>query len=479
MADNPALEQCLIDLHKIGVIKFGDFTLKSGMQSPVYFDLRIIVSFPKILEKVADLMWASAGGKEYHHICGVPYTGLPIATCISLKKDLPMLVRRKEKKSYGTKKMVEGIYKAGEKCLMIEDVVVSGASVYETVLTLQELELDVTDAVVFLDREQGGPANLHALGINVIAVVTITEMMAILLKHSRINQATADSVIEFINCHNETSIVADGKATFRKTLVQKNRTEMSFGSRIQTTVHPVAQKLLALMVKKKSNLCVAADVDTSAKLLELAEKVGPFICLFKTHMDIIKDFSKSTISSLKDLAVKHDFILFEDRKFGDIGNTVASQYGGGLYDVVDWADIVTVHGLPGDGVIKGLVSAVNGQARGCMIVAQMSSEGSLTSESYSKACVEMAEDHTYFVMGFISQGNISQDPRFLHLTPGVQIEGAADKLGQQYCSPRSAVLDKGADIIIVGRGIIQAEDPALAAQAYQEKAYAAYVTRIE
>ncbi|KAG7171825.1 Uridine 5'-monophosphate synthase-like 2 [Homarus americanus] len=108
------VEQCVIDLYNVGVVKFGSFTLKSGMLSPVYFDLRIIISFPKLMETVAEVMWAKRPGNQY-------------------KLGVPMLIRRKERKGYGTKKMVEGNFEAGQKCLMIEDVIVSGSSVYETV----------------------------------------------------------------------------------------------------------------------------------------------------------------------------------------------------------------------------------------------------------------------------------------------------------------------------------------------------------
>lgn len=115
--DEALLEQCALDLYRIGAIKFGSFTLKSGMQSPFYFDLRMIVSHPKIMETVAELMWTARPGNGHELVCGVAYTGLPIATVISVKQNIPMLIRRKESKSYGTKKLVEGNYSKGQNCL--------------------------------------------------------------------------------------------------------------------------------------------------------------------------------------------------------------------------------------------------------------------------------------------------------------------------------------------------------------------------
>lgn len=472
------LEECVLELFRVGVVKFGDFTLKSGMQSPVYFDLRIIISFPKLLETVAELMWQARPGNDYELVCGVAYTGLPIATVISTKHDIPMLIRRKESKGYGTKKIVEGNYTDGQKCLMIEDVIVSGSSVFETVETLKELELDVKDAVVFLNREQGGEANLKSMGINVVCIVTMTEMMSILLQYGCITRETSESVLEFIRSHSETSIVTKRKTSCKIGVDVMERTKCSFESRSVTTNQPLARKLFEIMSAKKSNLCVGVDVTTSEELLSLTEKVGPHICMLKTHIDILTDFSKDTIENLKNLAAKHNFLIFEDRKFGDIGNTVVNQYSGGTYNIVDWADLVTVHGLPGDGIIKGLMSCTNGRTRGCVLVSQMSSAGALTSQEYVNGCSKIAENHTYFVIGFVSQSSVSKDPRFVVMTPGVQYNKTTDGLGQQYTTPHVAVVDKGADVIIVGRGITQAEDPVATAIKYKEDAYKAYQERI-
>lgn len=89
---------------------------------------------------------------------------------------------------------------------------------------------------------------------------------------------------------------------------------------------PLASYLLSLISIKRSNLCVSADVHTTYDLLQLAEEVGDYICVLKTHADIIDDFSKDTIKGLQEISRRKHFLLFEDRKFGDIGSTLPSPF---------------------------------------------------------------------------------------------------------------------------------------------------------
>ncbi len=167
------------ELHKIGAIQHGDFTLKSGVKSPIYIDLRLIISYPKLLAEVAFLMWEKIAGSQFDRVCGVPYTALPIATALSVQQNLPMVMRRKEAKNYGTKKIIEGAFESGQNCLVIEDLITSGMSIFETINPLEEVGLKVTDIVVVLDRQQGGRERVEEKGYRLHSLFTLSELLEV------------------------------------------------------------------------------------------------------------------------------------------------------------------------------------------------------------------------------------------------------------------------------------------------------------
>ena len=218
---------------------------------------------------------------------------------------------------------------------------------------------------------------------------------------------------------------------------------------------------LAALKAKKGALCLSADVIKSSELLKLADELGPYISILKTHIDILEDFTSGLIDRLIALKEKHDFLLFEDRKFADIGSTVQKQYGKGIYKIASWADIVNLHPVPGPGVIEGLI-AVNPQVK-CLIVAEMSSKGNLIDSEYTLKSVRMAEAYKNNVLGFISQKPLAQG--FLTLTPGIHLDKRGDSLGQTYRTPQEA-LDEGSDFIIVGRAILDSKNKVEEAKRY-------------
>lgn len=254
---------------------------------------------------------------------------------------------------------------------------------------------------------------------------------------------------------------------------------LSYRERASYCLSPLGNRLLQTMDDKKTNLALSADVTSAQELLALADQLGPEICILKTHIDIITDFTPALTQQLRQLAYKHQFLLFEDRKFADIGNTVKNQYKGGIYHIADWADLINAHSLPGPGIISGLAEIGRKKNRGLILLAEMSSAGHLMNVDYIKQTVKMAEQFADFVIGFITQHALSADPHWIYLTPGVKLESGQDSLGQQYVTPEIAIAERGSDIIIVGRGILTAQDPLAEARAYKKSGWQAYLKRIE
>lgn len=252
--------------------------------------------------------------------------------------------------------------------------------------------------------------------------------------------------------------------------------KLPFTDRANHCVNKTAKRLCKIIANKQSNICLSADVTDCNQLLNLANQVGSEICLLKTHIDILSDFDSDFLIALRALAEKHTFLIFEDRKFADIGHTVKQQYAGGLYRIVEWADISNAHTVPGPGIIQGLQGVGLAKQRGLLLLAEMSSVGSLAQGAYTQASVKMAEDYPDFVMGFIAQRQLTENPGLLHMTPGVQWHSTDDSLGQHYISPERAILENRTDIIIVGRGIYQAKEPLTEATRYRKAAWKSYLS---
>jgi uridine monophosphate synthetase len=358
-------------------------------------------------------------------------------------------------------------------------------------------------------------------------------------------------------------------------------TKLSYAKRADNATHPLSAYLLRLISVKKSNLCLSADVSTTQQLLHLAETIGPSIVVLKTHYDLINNWNYNpdhgTGAKLAQLARRHGFLIFEDRKFGDIGNTAQLQYTEGTAKIIEWSHITNVNMIPGKAAVDALAEAairwrerkryevktditvgtprpesVDSDAeddtttpmpeeqgldskatsvgrkasivsittvsqhfepansprsyeefgeevfpgieeapleRGLLILAQMSSKGNFMTREYTNACVESAREHKHYVMGFISQEtlNTKPDDQFISMTPGCQLppkhvdertQVDGDGKGQQYNTPEKIIGQMGNDIVIVGRGIINAADPVREAERYRKRAWDAYEERV-
>jgi orotate phosphoribosyltransferase len=229
----------------------------------------VLVSHPRLLSAVAALLGSLVpAARPYDLLCGVPYTALPFASVLSVARNVPMILRRYHDTGPGAAPAMrtQGSFRAGDAVLIVEDLVTSGASVLETVAPLRAEGLLVADAVVVVDREQGGRENLAANGVTLHSLMTLTEVLAVLVRHGRVTREKAAEVKRFLDA-NRTVAVPPG------TPVKPKVARTPFAERARLAVNPMGRKLFEVMEAKQSNLCVAADVQTTEELLELANKV--------------------------------------------------------------------------------------------------------------------------------------------------------------------------------------------------------------
>lgn len=431
-----SLKKMLIDeLVKADIIKFGNFTLKSGQVSPIYFDMRMLVSFPELYDKIISQLLRFIDNDDV--ICGVPLAGITIATLLSAKTKQRQIFMRNTKKTHGTGKMIEGKWCKNEKVVLIDDVITSGLSFAEAERILNEHGLVCQKKIVLLDRRNNRSEKVFSL-------FTIEEILYHL--HS----------IDKISLDDITKIFKRYTYEYMYDLTKND--------------------LLKIMIDKKTNLCFSCDITDYYELRSVLPKIAPYVCMIKTHLDFYSGSDCREIKKLmKDFSKTYNFIWLEDRKFADIANTSVQQYRSQIFDRSKTyyyeddkihPDAVTVHTISGYDMINNMNNYTN-----TVLICEMSTKNNLCNDEYINSSFDILRSlNSNKSFAYVAQKGI-RNPHFIHLVPGISLDSIDDNKGQQYKTPDIASLF-GADVFIVGRGII---DNIKNIDSYKEKTWNAYL----
>jgi uridine monophosphate synthetase len=194
----PLTRELTLALYDLACVRFGEFTLVSGQRSPVYLDLRLLVSDPQLLGKVARAYAGILKSLTFDRLAAIPYAALPIGTAVSLEMGVPLVYPRKEIKEHGTGKGIEGHFQQGERVVVLDDLITTGGSKLRAIAPLEDAGLEVRDVVVLVDREQGGAGELAETGYVLHAVLRLTEMLEILVEEERITPTQQEEVLAFL-----------------------------------------------------------------------------------------------------------------------------------------------------------------------------------------------------------------------------------------------------------------------------------------
>jgi uridine monophosphate synthetase len=206
-------------------------------------------------------------------------------------------------------------------------------------------------------------------------------------------------------------------------------------------------RLLNIIKTKNTNIILSCDVTTMEELGYFAELCGPYICILKVHTDIIENFSVDIMLNIKKLAEAHNFLIMEDRKFGDIGYTLSKQLTG-FFKYSQWCDLVTTYPYIGQAGID-IFKLYN---IGVFLLAELSiNEGQILPY---KHLFDKKENSPHPICGTIGQNNTG----YLQATPGIHLDKNNDNSNQCYKTPEEAK-QKGADLFIIGRAIYTVKDP--------------------
>ena len=191
-------EKVAKSLTDANVVKFGEFTLASGIVSPIYVDLRVLPSYPESMATVAEELVKVVKKLKPDVVAGAETAGIPLSTAISLKTKIPMIYVRKRPKSYGTKEQIEGVLEKDAKVVLIDDMATNAFSKLKFIEGIANSGGIVEDVVIVLDREQGGVEALAKENVKLHSLITLKELLDYMKDNNLVDDDKYNETLEYL-----------------------------------------------------------------------------------------------------------------------------------------------------------------------------------------------------------------------------------------------------------------------------------------
>ena len=304
-------EKLILDLYNKNCIQFGEFKLKSGKTSPIYINLKNVISYPYILNTIVELLYEKIQLLDYTHILGIPYGAIPFSSVLSSKYNIPMLMMRKETKKYGLKKLIEGEYTPSSKLIVLEDTITTGSSLKFFIEQLEKIELTPLSILTICDRR----TDFELLGnYKVISIFTISDIVTVLYKNKLIEHSI-----------------------YRELYNPVENKKINFKTNNQTNI----DKLINIIKTKQTQVCYVFDSTDFELLVDFIIDNYNNFCILKIYSNIIEQFNSEKATILKELSKKYNFLIYDGYNFNTSKKIFINEITQN-YKYYEWVDIINL-----------------------------------------------------------------------------------------------------------------------------------------
>lgn len=187
-------------LLKTGALQFGTFKLSSGKLSSYYIDLRLVPSYPGVFRKVISayigLIRNEVGSRRVDAVAGIPTAGLPYASVVAYTLRKPLVYVRREEKAHGAQRLIEGTLSPGWRVAILDDLITTGSTIIKVADVVRREGGVVQDAVVLIDRREGGAERLKEAGIRLTSLTAIDELTQLLYEADLIDEEQRRAILQ-------------------------------------------------------------------------------------------------------------------------------------------------------------------------------------------------------------------------------------------------------------------------------------------